>query len=215
MILPSCSRAALISFIRSRHIRCCPRIAFEGNPFPFFLIIRVRCLYLCTFASSPTASPYKMNTKITVKTFVNTTVRQQADDSSQRILQQVKKLTRELNVLQAELYTQLAEDDGTRQRRSVLAFPSATDDLRELKTAADQLRRIMWFYLDAHHQQTGSDAAFKQVESEGMAENRESLMQQHQPQPTPLEPGSFFERLNLVIDGYMQHSSIQGNRNRK
>ena len=144
-----------------------------------------------------------MNTKLTVKTPLNIPVWQRPADATQRILLQVTKLTRELNAVQTELYRELAEADGSLRQKSLLNSSAATDDLLALKIAADQLRRILWFYLEHSPEQNGTDGLSQATKLENDSA-RVSLAPQRQPEPQPAEPGSFFERLNLVIDGYMQ-----------
>lgn len=190
-------------------------VAFHGNSPVFSVTFQLDYLYLCTFAVTTTDFSRQMNNKITLKASVNLPVWQQSDDRSQRILQKVRKLTCELHAVQTELYRELAQDDGSCRQRSIFTVSPATDDLRALKTAADQLRRIMWFYLEAFHEQRNADVPAETVPSEGAPSTPESLRPQHQPQPAPLEPGSFFERLNLVIDGYMQQRGVEGNRKGK
>jgi hypothetical protein len=187
-------------------------VAFHGNSPVFSVTFQLEYLYLCTFAVTTRDFSRQMNNKIAVKTSLNIPVSQQSDDRSQGILQKVRKLTCELHAVQTELYRELAEGDGSCREGSIFTVSPATDDLRALKTAADQLRRIMWFYFEAFHEQTNADVPAQTVPSQGMPSARESLMPQPQPQPGPLEPGSFFERLNLVIDGYMQHRGLEGKR---
>jgi hypothetical protein len=131
----------------------------------------------------------------------------QPADKAERILTQVKKLTRELYDLQTELYRELAEEDGSRRSHSALSTAPACDDLIELKAAADQLRRVLWFYVQdplyaCDSSQLGAEPA-----------TREPLkLQQPFTQtgiPDTAGPSSsFFERLNLVIEGYMQNRGI-------
>lgn len=115
-------------------------------------------------------------------------------------MNQAKKLTRELHELQAELYGELAEEDGSRRRQSALGAAPACDDLINLKTAADQLRRVLWFYVQ---DPSGGDSS----QPNAGPEIKESLVLQ-EPFTQADASSSFFERLNLVIDGYMQDRGI-------
>src|SRR6185437_8246672 len=127
----------------------------------------------------------------------------QPADKAERILTQVKKLTRELHELQTELYRELAEEDGSRRAHSALIAAPACDDLIELKAAADQLRRVLRFYLqDPSHTCDSSQLTQEPDTKEPL------MLQEPCTQPGVSYPAgassSFFERLNLVIDGYMQ-----------
>lgn len=121
-------------------------------------------------------------------------------------MNEVKKIIRELHDLQSELYRELAEEDGSRRRQCALGTAPACDDLMELKNAADQLRRLLWFYL-----QDPSNAS-DSPQTNSAPETKEPLVLQDSFTQTgtlaEAASNSFFERLNLVIDGYMQHRGI-------
>ena len=147
-----------------------------------------------------------MKTPFVVTTTSKIPVRRQSTDKPDRIVNEVKKITRELHELQTELYRELAEEDGSRRRQSALSVAPACDDLVELKTAADQLRRFLWFYLqDPSH---ASDPP--QVNSAAVTKGSLVLQDSFTQTGTLAEAASnsFFERLNLVIDGYMQNRGI-------
>lgn len=125
-----------------------------------------------------------------------------------RVLERVKHVTQELESIQNEIYGELAEADGTPRKHSALITHGAAGDLGRFKVVVDQLRRVLWFYI--------ADAAAGQQEipeSERQAHRLQratELLQAIAPQPgmpaADQPPGSFFERLNVVIDGYMQAS---------
>ena len=141
-----------------------------------------------------------MKTPFVVTTTSKIPAWRQPTEKAERILNQAKKLTRELHELQAELYGELAEEDGSRRRQSALGAAPACDDLINLKTAADQLRRVLWFYVQ---DPSGGDSS----QPNAGPEIKESLVLQ-EPFTQADAPSSFFERLNLVIDGYMQDRGI-------
>lgn len=149
-----------------------------------------------------------MKTPLVVTNTTKIPAWRQPADKAERILTLVKKLTRELHDLQTELYRELAEEDGSRRSHSALIAAPACDNLIELKTAADQLRRVLWFYMqDPSHACDSSQLAPE-------PEPRDTLKLQEPPTqpgvscPTGGASSSFFERLNLVIDGYMQERGV-------
>ena len=99
------------------------------------------------------------------------------------VLQKIKTVTAELEHLQHEICSLVdssSPDEG--------ALPGGGADVCELRAALDQLRRVLWFYLE-------EISAHKPAEK---------LLPQAV-EPAALEPPpSFFDRLNLVIEGYMQ-----------
>lgn len=127
-------------------------------------------------------------------------------DKPDHILNEVKKIIRELHELQSELYRELAEEDGSRRRQSALSVAPACDDLAELKAAADQLRRFLWFYL-----QDSSHASDSPQANDAPVTNEPLILQDSFTQTGALAEAassSFFQRLNLVIDGYMLDRGI-------
>jgi len=141
----------------------------------------------------------------------------QPRDKTEHILHQVRKITRDLHAVQHDLYRELAEEDGTRRKHSAFAASSAAGDLIALKVAADQLRRTLWFYLEALSTTQKSDPA-QSAEipaRERMIEHRESAASAIDPTVGAAGSGSFFDRLNLVIDGYLNDRGIAGSSGRR
>lgn len=143
-----------------------------------------------------------MKTRNVVKAQISLPAWQPAE-KAESILNQVRNLTRELHAVQDELYRELSEEDGTRRQDTLLRQTPACDALKALQTAADQLRRVLWFYLEPE-----SDGKSNVTEQSAPRAAEEWPLQQarHErvmSEQRPMEAGSFFERLNLVIDGYM------------
>ena len=147
-----------------------------------------------------------MKTRTVVKT--QTEIPAWPAERPQTILNRVKQLTQELHAIQQELHTELSEEDGSPRKSSFLALSPAAADLTAFRAAADQLRRVLWFYLENVSQTCGGDTRDRQ--------DAITTRELHTPAPEPLsqpsEAGSFFERLNLVIDGYMSERGIMGSR---
>jgi hypothetical protein len=149
-----------------------------------------------------------MKTRLVVNTSTKIPAWRQPAAKTESILNQVKKLTRELHVLQNELYRELGEEDGSRRRQSPLSAAPARDDLMVLKTAADQLRRVLWFYLQDSSNASDPVASSEILELSEPLVLQEPFAQAGASNLSSSAPSSFFERLNLVIDGYMQDRGI-------
>lgn len=108
---------------------------------------------------------------------------------AQSVRHKIKALTRELEHFQQEICAELslanASPNRTRLRNA------AAEDLLHLRTALDQLRRVLWFYFEQSATLVPAETVTPQPS-----------------QQAPLAPSpSFFDRLNLVIEGYMQTRS--------
>ncbi len=121
------------------------------------------------------------------------------------VVQKVRAITAEIEEIQNDLYTHFAEPDGSRKSHLLGSELSSGEDVSRLRTAVDQLRRVLWFY-------AGDDASITALERThvpAVGDLREQRLEGRSvPGPdAPWERStSFFERLNLVIDGYMQPS---------
>jgi len=117
--------------------------------------------------------------------------------STHPVIERLKAMTSELELIQNELCGLLGASDGTPRKRSSLPGNAGTDVVR-FKAAVDQLRRTLWFYCDEGTEEFHSREQ-RQIQS---------LTPQVQPGHTAAEAdqrsGSFFDRLNLVIDGYIE-----------
>jgi hypothetical protein len=120
------------------------------------------------------------------------------------VLGQIQAITRELEALQGEMQRQFAEPAGMKNR--FLEDNTAVEALSRFKAELDQLRRILWFYIEQAAQQA-APAGMDQEQSRRL-ERVTGLLRALSPQPDVAamteQSGSFFERLNLVIDNYMQ-----------
>jgi len=158
-----------------------------------------------------------MKTRFGVNTPANLPV-WQPRDKTQHMLHQIKKITRDLHAVQSDLYRELAEEDGTRRKHSPFFGSPGAGDLLALKVAADQLRRTLWFYLEAVSSTEDSDSSTQSAEIAGrekMIELRESGASATVPSAGATGSGSFFDRLNLVIDGYLSDRGIAGGNGRR
>ena len=128
-------------------------------------------------------------------------------NTADRLLQRVKAVTHELEAIQNEMCAELADSDGTRRKNAFAPDSAAGADIHLFKTVVDQMRRILWFY-------TGDATLGSHAESPLTAPPvAEKLSEQLS--DSKMESGSFFERLNVVIDGYIQAAPATTSRRSK
>jgi hypothetical protein len=109
--------------------------------------------------------------------------------TAESVRHKIKTLSRELEQFQREIYAELSLADASPNRTKLRN--TAAEDLAELRAALDRLRRVLWFY----------------VEEIAARRPAETLIPQASRQAQSDPPPSFFDRLNLVIEGYMQTRS--------
>jgi hypothetical protein len=121
------------------------------------------------------------------------------------VLDRIQTITRELEALQAEMNTHLATPAGPKKNR-FFEDPASVEALGRLKAELDQLRGVLWLYIEEAAQKpvTGID-----TEQARRVERVTGLLSALSPLPGATtsgaeQSGSFFERLNVVIDTYMQ-----------
>lgn len=130
-------------------------------------------------------------------------------NTADRLLQRVKAVTHELEAIQNEMCAQLADSDGTPRKNAFTPDSAAGADLHLFKTMVDQMRRILWFYTtdataDLNSAGASCEPSFPQTQK---------LTEQAVDSGT--QSGSFFERLNVVIDGYIQAAPAATSRRSK
>lgn len=122
------------------------------------------------------------------------------------IVLRIQKITRELEVMQAEIHDQLTETSTQKSR--FFEDHEAVEALNHFKAELDQFRRILWFYIEqaAGAPIRGMDHEQQSHQLQRVTEVLRALSPQTSTPAVPTEEGSgsFFERLNLVIDTYMQ-----------
>jgi hypothetical protein len=131
--------------------------------------------------------------------------------SSTDVLDRIKNLTLDLQAIQDELCRELALPDGTPKSNSL--SPGLHSGLGVLRTALDQFRRVLWYYVD----QTGQTI---NAEEQNLPQAQQLQPQHLQPKtvappaaklqgrerrPAQSQPTvSFFDRLEMVVEGYLQ-----------
>jgi hypothetical protein len=136
------------------------------------------------------------------------------------VLNRIRNVMSELESIQAEMHAELMEP--ATDNRSVKFFedPAALQVLTSFKTEMDQLRRILWFYTqDALGKSTngaGNTTETNQTQQANHMLRVNELVRALSPKPpkgelTEDKPAvSFFERLEVVMDTYMQDKKPVG-----
>jgi len=134
---------------------------------------------------------------------------QQPVENTENLLTQIRRVTRELQALTAELNREWGQEGGSTVRiLSNASGCSAAEDLNQLKAASDQVRRLLWLNLETGADQSGHTSDHHGSQSRQHALQEQFSLSKMEALPTSAEAGSFFERLHFAIDGYMQERGI-------
>ena len=124
------------------------------------------------------------------------------------VLHRVRNVMGELESIQAEMHSELTVPANDNKVAKFFEDTASVQILNDFKAELDQLRRILWFYIE---EAAGKPSAAVDQEQQAKRLQRvNELLRALAPQPsTPLTvqgppSGSFFERLDVVIDTYMQ-----------
>ncbi len=130
---------------------------------------------------------------------------QRKPDSKEAVLKRMQSITRELEALQAELHVELAEPAHGKASQ-FFEDGMAVESLNLFKAELDQLRRILWFYIEEAARKPRATTDHEQ-QSRRLERVTDLLRAISPPAGNPQNAelsGSFFERLNCVIDTYIQ-----------
>jgi len=130
--------------------------------------------------------------------------------SPEHVLERIRTLTGELSALEAEIYGEIADPEELLERRTTLEQAGAAAVLVDFKAALDQVRSILWFCESGPDKgpETDHESDFERATemlrtlAPGRMPDHKKLEQKMVEQKK--ESGSFFERLDRVIDNYMQ-----------
>lgn len=139
-----------------------------------------------------------------------------ATDSWQRqpqvknaLVHRIKNITGEIHSIQAEMHGELNEPASENKLARFFEDENAVQSLNDFKAELDQLRRILWFYLEQASAQPSATTNIEQQDTRLQRVNE--LLRALAPAAKSAMPGdtvqpsvSFFERLDVVIDTYMQ-----------
>jgi hypothetical protein len=121
------------------------------------------------------------------------------------VLKRIQTITRELGILQTEMHGELAQPARGKTNK-FFEDGAAIEALNVFKAELDQLRRILWFYIEEAARKPGSTT--EQEQQSRRLERVTDLVRAISPAASDsratVEYGSFFERLNSVIDAYIQ-----------
>jgi dsDNA-binding SOS-regulon protein len=125
------------------------------------------------------------------------------------LLHQIKNTTHEIHTIQKEMHGKLTESHTGNTLPKVFEDEAALQVLNDFKAELDQLRRILWFYIE---QATGNLAAGADTDQHDKRLQRVNELLRTLATKAPAEAAgeqnhrsiSFFERLDVVIDAYMQ-----------
>src|SRR5262245_34875152 len=128
--------------------------------------------------------------------------------SQDRVLQQIKTITKEIDILQREIYDRMREPQPAAKTRTPAQDAAAARIVAEFKVALDRLRHVLWYYIEqvAHKAETNFRWEQLRPDLERFSKLDRARMPQSNPQSSsePDSPGSFFDRLDVVIDTYMK-----------
>jgi hypothetical protein len=124
-------------------------------------------------------------------------------------LHRIQNITSELHSVQEEMHAELTATAGARLPK-LFEDINAVKLLNDFKAELDQLRRVLWFYIEqasAH-----ATAVTDHTQQADRMQRVDELLRTLVPQPSTAAVGegenkpsvSFFERLDVVIDTYMQ-----------
>ncbi|HET9280585.1 MAG TPA: hypothetical protein VFR24_01365 [Candidatus Angelobacter sp.] len=135
---------------------------------------------------------------------------QHKPNSRDTVLKKIQSITRELGALQTEIHAELA-DPSQDETSTFFEDGAAVEALNLFKAELDQLRRILWFYIEeaARKPRAGTDYEQQSRRLKRVTD----LLHAISPAGSPgnaAESGSFFERLNCVIDTYMEKKPAAG-----
>jgi hypothetical protein len=122
-----------------------------------------------------------------------------------KMTERIRTLAEELQTVQQELCAELAFPDGTPRKHPLGVQACGKGDLVLLREAIDQFRRVLWFYVDQIETEKELDER-KPPASAKYGRNGSQLPVEQRPASPQVmqQPISFFDRLDLVIEGYFQ-----------
>lgn len=122
---------------------------------------------------------------------------------AEHILERIQTLTAELEAVQAEMYGQITEPAEMLARRMVLGDRSSARVLDQFRNALDKIRNVLWLCTE--------DCAANRPQRHPLPRSGglvRALSTNSRPESSPRHPTretvSFFDRLDRVIDTYMQ-----------
>ena len=124
------------------------------------------------------------------------------------LVHRIKNITAEIHSIQEEMHGQLNEPASENKLARFFEDENAVQSLNDFKAELDQLRRILWFYIEQASAQPS--AAMNNEQQETRVQRVNELLRTLAPAKSTItgetiqRSVSFFERLDVVMDTYMQ-----------
>src|SRR5215472_14179355 len=107
-----------------------------------------------------------------------------------------------------EIYDRMHEPQAAAKRRTPAEDAAAARIVAEFKVALDRLRHVLWFYVEQVADRAETSFRWEQLRPDlaRLSKPDRGRMPQSNPRssPEPHPPGTFFDRLDVVIDTYMK-----------
>jgi hypothetical protein len=125
------------------------------------------------------------------------------------LLHQIKNTTHEIHAIQKEMHSKLTESNTGNRLPKFFEDEAAVQVLNDFKAELDQLRRILWFYIEeaSGNRPAAPDPGEHDTRVQRVNELLRTLAPKASDGAVAVEDQrsiSFFERLDVVIDTYMQ-----------
>ncbi|MGC2744522.1 MAG: hypothetical protein WA672_15205 [Candidatus Angelobacter sp.] len=126
------------------------------------------------------------------------------------LMHRIKNITGEIHSIQTEMHVELNEPASGSRLARFFEDENSVQLLNDFKAELDQLRRILWFYIE--HASTQPSGAMDSEQQDRRLQRVNELIRALAPPVKSavitgetIQPSvSFFERLDVVIDNYMQ-----------
>jgi hypothetical protein len=135
---------------------------------------------------------------------------------AEHLIERIRTLTTELEAVQADIYGQAADPAEMLARRMILEHEATTQVLEEFRAALDRIRNVLWLCTEEAAANPGNPQKRRQLARAGAL--LRTLSSESAAETAPMrrqtrETVSFFDRLDRVIDNYMQEGGSIVDRN--
>jgi hypothetical protein len=148
-----------------------------------------------------------MKPRIRIKTRSIFPIRPRGSHAAGRVLESIRNITQELEDLQAEIYGRMGGPAELLQGFSMRERDTAERSLSDFRLALDQLRYVLWLSSEPSTGKTDSPANVP--ESGRLTEVRVTPAPRRDSASLPSDSptsASFFDRLDVVIEAYMNNN---------
>jgi len=134
---------------------------------------------------------------------------QRQPQAKNALLNRIHNVTAEIHSIQAEMHGEITQPSSDNRLARFFEDSNTVQVLNDFKAELDQLRRILWFYIE---QASAKSTGLSDIEQQNKRLERvNELLRTLAPPPATspiageaIKPASFFERLDVVMDTYMQ-----------